>query len=232
MIALPPRQQPQLRCCTASGCRSAGGLQLHRALQEAARRHDGGEAITVKEVGCLRLCGRGPLVACDGPAGTTLYGDLSPEQAIALVTWAGASAAAEPAEAARAQPDDGRATAHQTALPPRGDPEAPLPAPVAPPGAGGPGQDSLAVCRLDLQQPFFSLQRPLVLEHCGRIDPESLEEALACGTYGQLRRCLQELSPEQVRAAVKRSGLRGRGGAGYPTGLKWDTVALQPAAPR
>jgi bidirectional [NiFe] hydrogenase diaphorase subunit len=86
--------------------------------------------------------------------------------------------------------------------------------------------------RLDLQQPFFALQRPLVLEHCGLIDPESIEEALERGAYSQLWRCLRELSPEQVRAAVRRSGLRGRGGAGYPTGLKWDTVALQPEGPR
>jgi len=55
---------------------------------------------------------------------------------------------------------------------------------------------------------------------------------MAQGTYGQLRRCLLELSPEQVREEVRRSGLRGRGGAGYPTGLKWDTVALQPPGPR
>jgi bidirectional [NiFe] hydrogenase diaphorase subunit len=71
-----------------------------------------------------------------------------------------------------------------------------------------------------------------VLEYCGLIDPESLDEALERGAYGQLRRCLRELSPEQVRAEVRRSGLRGRGGAGYPTGLKWDTVALQPPGPR
>ena len=57
-------------------------------------------------------------------------------------------------------------------------------------------------------------------------------EALARGTYGSWRRCRSQLSPEAVRATVRRSGLRGRGGAGYPTGLKWDTVALQPPGPR
>jgi bidirectional [NiFe] hydrogenase diaphorase subunit len=85
---------------------------------------------------------------------------------------------------------------------------------------------------MDLDHPFFALQQPLVLLHCGWIDPDSIEEALALGTYGQWRRCRSDLSPEAVRAMVHRSGLRGRGGAGYPTGLKWDTVALQPPGPR
>jgi len=72
----------------------------------------------------------------------------------------------------------------------------------------------------------------VVLERCGRIDPDSLDEALAHGAYVQLRRCLQEGDPEAARAEIRRSGLRGRGGAGYPTGLKWDSVALQPPGPR
>ena len=104
----------------------------------------------------------------------------------------------------------------------------PLPAAARP----GEGSDPLAPFRLDLNHPFFRLQTPVVLERCGLIDPNSLEEALALGAYDQLRRCVRELTPEAVRAEVRRSGLRGRGGAGYPTGLKWDTVALQPRGPR
>ena len=90
----------------------------------------------------------------------------------------------------------------------------------------------LAAHQIDLAQPFFALQRPVVLEGCGRVNPESIADALAIGTYAQLQRCLLELTPEAVRDQVKRSGLRGRGGGGYPTGLKWDTVALQPPGPR
>lgn len=90
----------------------------------------------------------------------------------------------------------------------------------------------LAAHRIDLDHPFFALQRSVVLEGCGRVNPESIEEALAIGTYAQFQRCLLERTPEEVRGQVKRSGLRGRGGGGYPTGLKWDTVALQPPGPR
>jgi bidirectional [NiFe] hydrogenase diaphorase subunit len=82
--------------------------------------------------------------------------------------------------------------------------------------------------RIDLNHPFFQLQRRLVLEHCGQIDPTSIEEALAAGAYRQLERVLQTNTPTAVIEQVRRSGLRGRGGAGYPTGLKWAAVAQSP----
>ena len=186
-VPQPESPDRQLRCCSASGCRSAGGEALLAALR-TARDADATDGLTIKPVGCLRLCGRGPLVACDGPEGTRLYGAVPPEHAADLL------AAAQAGEAA--------ATA---ALEPH---------------------------RLDLEHPFFRLQRPVVLETCGQVDPEAIDDALAHGAYGQLRRVLAELTPKQVRDEVRRSGLRGRGGAGYPTGLKWDTVALQPPGPR
>ena len=184
-----------LRCCTASGCRSAGAEALQAALL-AARDQLGGaaEAVTIKPVGCLRLCGRGPLVALDRCGGdglaaeggrTELYADLRPEQAPALLA-----------------------------------------------AATGLGKAPAAAQRLDPSHPFFAQQRSVVLEGCGVVNPESIDDALAHGSYAQLKRVLLECSPEQVRDQVKRSGLRGRGGAGYPTGLKWDTVALQPPGPR
>ncbi|MCT0198339.1 SLBB domain-containing protein [Synechococcus sp. CS-1325] len=82
--------------------------------------------------------------------------------------------------------------------------------------------------RLDTSGPFFSRQRRVVLEHCGLIDPERIEAAMECGAYGQLRRVVQTLTPTEVVETIRRSGLRGRGGAGYPTGLKWATVAKMP----
>ena len=102
-------------------------------------------------------------------------------------------------------------------------------------GCGEPapiGSAALAGHVVDHRQPFFALQRPLVLETCGVVDPTDLDDALAHGAYRQLQRLLATATPAQVRAEVRRSGLRGRGGAGYPTGLKWETVALQPPGPR
>jgi len=72
--------------------------------------------------------------------------------------------------------------------------------------------------------PFFKLQHRIALENCGLINPESLEEYIATGGYRALYHALTGLSREEVVAEIKQSGLRGRGGAGYPTGLKWEMV--------
>lgn len=83
---------------------------------------------------------------------------------------------------------------------------------------------------LDPAGPFFAAQQPVVLAACGRIDPERIEEAIAAGAYRALWRAVTEMSPAAVIEQVRHSGLRGRGGAGYPTGLKWATVAKAPSA--
>jgi bidirectional [NiFe] hydrogenase diaphorase subunit len=75
------------------------------------------------------------------------------------------------------------------------------------------------------EDPFFSHQVKVVLENCGRVDPESLEDYVAVGGYEALSKAVTTLKPDDVVNEVVRSGLRGRGGAGYPTGLKWRTVA-------
>ncbi|MCG9889530.1 MAG: SLBB domain-containing protein [Thermosynechococcaceae cyanobacterium MS004] len=81
----------------------------------------------------------------------------------------------------------------------------------------------------DLQHPFFARQKKVVREYSGRIDPERIEEYIAVGGYRALYKALFEMTPEEVVAEITKSGLRGRGGGGYPTGLKWATVAKMPA---
>ncbi len=71
----------------------------------------------------------------------------------------------------------------------------------------------------------------MVLRNCGIIDPESIDDAIHRGAYQAMARALAAGDPPQVIATVKASGLRGRGGAGYPTGLKWE-LTRQPAADR
>ena len=75
------------------------------------------------------------------------------------------------------------------------------------------------------EQAFFQRQTNVVLENSGRIDPEKIEEYITEGGYFALLRALTEKSPTEIIQEVSKSGLRGRGGAGYPTGLKWGTVA-------
>ena len=71
------------------------------------------------------------------------------------------------------------------------------------------------------QVPFFEKQQKIVLSNCGRIDPESIEEYIAQRGYEALGTVLTNMTPAEVIDAVTKSGLRGRGGAGFPTGLKW-----------
>jgi bidirectional [NiFe] hydrogenase diaphorase subunit len=79
--------------------------------------------------------------------------------------------------------------------------------------------------RCDLQQHFFTRQQRIVTANAGHVDPERIDDYLAMGGYEALERALTDLDPSDVVKTVTASGLRGRGGAGYPTGLKWSTVA-------
>ena len=85
---------------------------------------------------------------------------------------------------------------------------------------------------LDSKIPFFARQQRIVLENTGRIDPERLEDYIGMDGYLALTTVLSEMTPAQVVSVVHKSGLRGRGGAGYPTGLKWGTVAKASGSPK
>ncbi len=76
---------------------------------------------------------------------------------------------------------------------------------------------------------FYKKQKRVALRNCGFIDPENIEEYIAFDGYMALAKCLTELSPEQVVDIIKASGLRGRGGGGFPTGLKWS-LAQKPVS--
>src|ERR1700687_9602 len=82
---------------------------------------------------------------------------------------------------------------------------------------------SRLICPTDV--PFFQRQKKIVLENSGVIDPDRIEDYIAANGYSAMLRAITEMSPAQVIDEVVKSGLRGRGGAGYPTGLKWSTVA-------
>lgn len=75
---------------------------------------------------------------------------------------------------------------------------------------------------------FYNKQLRISLRNCGVINPFEIEEYIARNGYEALGRVLTEMSPKEVRDLVKASGLRGRGGGGFPTGVKWDFAAAQP----
>ncbi len=75
---------------------------------------------------------------------------------------------------------------------------------------------------------FYKSQKRVALRNCGVINPESIDEYIAMDGYAALGKALTEMTPEEVIQTIKDSGLRGRGGGGFPTGLKWSFTAAQP----
>lgn len=167
------RSPVEIRCCVAAGCLAAHSAAVLENLRSEVLDQGVQSKVAVRPVGCLRLCGQGPLVRIE-PNGQ-LYERVAPDQSGSIVR----------------------------AL------------------SGGSAEAKVG----DLNSPFFRRQASVVLEHCGVIEPERIESAIAVGAYATLQRVLRDLAPEQVVEAVGKSGLRGRGGAGYPTGVKWDLVA-------
>ena len=90
------------------------------------------------------------------------------------------------------------------------------------------GQPELDINKI----PFFALQKKVVLRNCGEIDPGAIDEYIARDGYEALAKVVTEMTPAEVIDVVKRSGLRGRGGAGFPTGLKWELTAKAPGSPK
>ena len=76
---------------------------------------------------------------------------------------------------------------------------------------------------------FYKTQKRVALRNCGLINPENIDEYIAMDGYAALGKVLTEMTPEQVIQEVKDSGLRGRGGGGFPTGLKWSFTAANAA---
>ena len=90
--------------------------------------------------------------------------------------------------------------------------------------------DSVVATQQDFA--FFNLQSRVVRNNCGIINPENIDEYVARDGYAALGKILTGMTPEQVIAEIKTSGLRGRGGAGFPTGVKWELMAKVKPTPK
>jgi NADH-quinone oxidoreductase subunit F len=81
-------------------------------------------------------------------------------------------------------------------------------------------------------QDFFAGQKRIVLRRCGEIDPENIESYIEDNGYKALEKAIKGMDPEEVIEEIKKSGLRGRGGAGFPTGVKWELCRAQKNQPK
>nr|MBN1228235.1 NAD(P)H-dependent oxidoreductase subunit E [Anaerolineae bacterium] len=195
-------------CCTSTACLSAGAGATHSMLEQSVAACECHEhEVEVVATGCMGLCSRGPLVRVetkDEP--DVVYQRVSPEVALKIV-----------AEHLPIPPDDKDDTADEEGdILPHDFPHFRASLRKAQ------EQKGLEQYVLSLDHPFFTKQVKVVLSEIGHVDPQSLEDYLAHGGYQALAHVLANMTPEDVCQTILKSGLRGRGGAGFPTGMKWN----------
>ncbi|RPI62269.1 MAG: proton-conducting membrane transporter, partial [Planctomycetaceae bacterium] len=196
----------EIRVGLGSCCLAKGSGQVRTAMEQAVR--DMRLDATVKRVGCVGMCHQTPMVEIVMADGTHHhYARVKPADAPAIL-----QRHFKPGGLAR-RIGGSVSTALNHLLT----------------DETWAGSQRLS---LDEQSPdvqaFLSPQVHLATEFCGRLDPLDLEEYQRHDGFAALRKMFSELSPQQVAEMVTRSGLRGRGGAGFPTGKKWSLVAASP----
>jgi len=201
----------EVRIGLGSCCISKGSLALYEAVDEALR--EVGSTAMVKRVGCVGMCYHTPILEVVPPGGEpVLYTRVRPDQARKIVRQHFKPCGfVRRVDLALREVADRLFT--ESAWEPIG---------------------RFAVDQRDpVVSAFLGRQRHIATDHCGVIDPLDLEEYRARDQgFAALARCLRERSPAEVVAEIERSGLRGRGGAGFPTGRKWALVQAAKARPK
>jgi NADH-quinone oxidoreductase subunit F len=188
---------------------SAGAEKVYQALQEEIQNT--GADLIVEKTGCIGYCQREPLVDVIVPENPRLsYEWMTPDRARALVQNLARGEVTSEGVLCRIDRDEWLIENTQRNYSSNGLP---------------PGYEKFPVYE---ELPFFSKQRKIALRNCGFINPEFIEEYIGRGGYRALYQALRKMDPEAVIAEVKKSGLRGRGGAGFSTGLKWDFCRKSP----
>ncbi|UCE48665.1 MAG: NAD(P)H-dependent oxidoreductase subunit E [Phycisphaerales bacterium] len=195
----------EIRLGLGSCCVARGSGKLQKALDEALRQT--GINVTVKRVGCVGMCYQTPLLEIVLPGDRSfLYAKVEPEDARAIVLrhFKMPSLKRRISSAVSGVLDS--ILTDQTSEPVT--------------------RHSINV-REGHVADFLGKQVHIATEHCGVIDPVDLDEYLSKDGFKALRTCIDDMDAEQVIGEIEKSGLRGRGGAGYPTHLKWTAVRSQ-----
>jgi len=186
------------------GSASCGIAMGARQIETAAVRlvEELGLEATVSRTGCIGYCSREPLLELVLPGGQRVcYGEMTAEKTRDLLSSYAAEGDLRPEMAlGRLAAEEHVSTGEVREYPSSGD------------------LDKIPeLSGLD----FFRRQKRVILRNCGSIDPMAIEQAIARGTYRGAIRALTQMTPEEVIDEVARSGLRGRGGAAFPTARKW-----------
>jgi NADH-quinone oxidoreductase subunit F len=195
----------EVRIGLGSCCVASGSGRVHDAL-EAALAATGCGAV-VKRVGCVGMCHQTPLIEIDTPGRVARYARVQPEHAEAIIRRHFRPSGLVPRlrhAVVRAADRVRNGTMREVAA-----------------------KHTLDLCDSGVAA-FWAPQKHIATEHCGCLDPIDLDEYLAHDGCQALKRCGHELTPVEVIELIRRSGLRGRGGAGFPTAEKWTKVRQTP----
>jgi NADH-quinone oxidoreductase subunit F len=201
--APPPPGAAEIRVGLGSCCVAQGSAQVHEAIADVLATT--GAPAVIKSVGCVGMCHQTPLVELVQPDGaTTLYCKVQPDRARQIVLQH-----FKPRGVLRRLGTAASQLFDRLAS----DEEEPTTS-----SNGDGGTQEQAICE------FLGPQKHLATEFCGQIDPLDLDEYLRHDGFAALRRVLTQFDSEQIVDQIRTSGLRGRGGAGFPTHIKWDRV--------
>jgi NADH:ubiquinone oxidoreductase subunit F (NADH-binding)/NADH:ubiquinone oxidoreductase subunit E len=201
------QRRGEIRLGLGSCCVARGSGKLRDALEQALA--DTGIKVGVKRVGCVGLCHQTPLLEVLLPDNKSfLYARVQPEDAKAIVLRH------FKVGGVRQRISNTVSQVLDTVLT---------------------DEKSAPVTRYSINvrdkpvADFLGRQKHIATEHRGVIDPVDIDEYLSHDGFKALQKCIREMIPEDIIAEIERSGLRGRGGAGYPTHRKWSAVRAQPS---
>jgi NADH-quinone oxidoreductase subunit F len=202
LVSSPVRDEIEIRIGMGS-CGIASGAQEVRAALEAEIAELGG-GVPVKAVGCSGLCHSEPLMEVIDRGRRTMYGNLTPADVRKVVRSHIRPRGLARKVRAEIQNVRARITDDRT-------------------------WETASKNQID-PAPYVGKQVRVVLENCGEIDPLSIEDYRRREGMRALEMCIKTMSPEQVIEQVRVAGLRGRGGAGFPTAVKWDLTRRAPGS--
>ena len=194
-------EKPQVLVGIATCALAAGARDAMDAAKAALNGNDG---VTLGQVGCVGCCSVEPLMEVRKPGEPPrLYVNVDAGRAAEIIRRD--VMGGQPIPEWQIEAIEGLGTPAK--------------------GAATGAQDSEVIDRFTRdwrRLDYFNRQTRICLRNVGRVDPENIDDYLTVGGYAALAKCLGELSPQEVIDIIKAAGLRGRGGAGFPTGLKWQ----------
>jgi NADH:ubiquinone oxidoreductase subunit F (NADH-binding)/(2Fe-2S) ferredoxin len=187
-----------------ASCGIAAGAKA--SFDKAVKEYPGGNGININQTGCIGFCELEPLVEILGPGKPrVMYKNVTEDKILEIIkdytenTFNGKQILGQMRDPRSLLEDDIRNPLSDVA-----------------PIEGIPFLEDI---------PFYNKQVKIALRNCGYIDPDSIEEYIAKDGYFALLKALNEMEPKEIIEQIKASGLRGRGGGGFPAGIKWETCA-------